>query len=114
LITSINIVKLQGFFKNYLMAASLCVMGIGFAVIALSNMIIPLLIDVCFVGFGQGTLFPLINVKVLGNVAPTISDKVISIVSSMIYVGQFISPVVLDYVSKLVGYPTIRFQYAIL
>lgn len=114
LITSINIVKLQNVFKAYLMAVSLFVMGLGFGIIAMSNIIIPILVGVCFVGFGQGILFPLINVKVLGNVAPTISDKVISIVSSMIYVGQFISPVILDSISKLAGFPTIRFQYLIL
>src|SRR5699024_4303412 len=107
-------VKLQGLFKNHLLAVGLLIMGIGFAIIAMIPALIPILIGVCFVGFGQGILFPLINVKVLGNVEPSISDKVISIVSSMIYVGQFISPVVLEFVGNLVSMPTIRFQYSAL
>src|SRR5699024_374068 len=112
LITSLSLVKLQNLLKNHLLATGLLVMGIGFTIIAMSPVIIPILIGVCFVGFGQGILFPVINVKVLGNVEPAISDKVISIVSSMIYVGQFISPVVLESIGKIVSMQTIRFQYS--
>lgn len=96
------------------MMISLAVMGIGFGVISLSYSLPLILIGVLFVGFGQGVLFPIINVKVLGNVSPTISDKVISIVSSMIFVGQFISPVVLQFVGELFSRPMIRFEYAVL
>lgn len=114
LITSVTLVSLRTFFKDYLLTSGLLVMGVGFGIIALSNTISPILFGVLFVGFGQGVLFPLINVKVLGNVSPKISDKVISIVSSMIYVGQFISPVVLQFTSELFARPTIRFEYTIL
>ena len=96
------------------MAVSLFVMGLGFGNISLSYSIPFVLVGVLFVGFGQGVLFPLINVKVLGNVAPEISEKVNSIVSSMIYVGQFISPVVLQFVGGLFSRPTIRFEYTVL
>lgn len=114
LITSVTLVRLRSFFKDRLMAVSLFVMGLGFGNISLSYSIPFVLVGVLFVGFGQGVLFPLINVKVLGNVAPEISDKVISIVSSMIYVGQFISPVVLQFVGELFSRPTIRFEYTVL
>jgi len=93
---------------------SLLVMGIVFGVIALSYSVPLILLGVLFVGFGQGVLFPLINVKVLGNVSPTISDKVISIVSSMIYVGQFVSPVALQFIGELFSRTTIRFEYTVL
>lgn len=114
LITSVTLVRLRSFFKDHLLAVSLAVMGVGFGIISLSYTIPLILLGVLFVGFGQGVLFPLINVKVLGNVSPTISDKVISIVSSMIYVGQFISPVVLQFVGELFDRPTIRFEYSVL
>jgi len=96
------------------MAAALLVMGLGFVILTVSHSIPPILVGVLFVGFGQGVLFPIVNVKVLGTVAPEISDKVISIISSMIYVGQFVSPLVLDYAGKLMNNPTIRFQYTVL
>lgn len=114
LMTSVTLVRLRSVFKDHLLAVSLAVMGAGFGIISLSYSIPLILLGVLFVGFGQGVLFPLINVKVLGNVSPTISDKVISIVSSMIYVGQFISPVVLQFIGDLFARPTIRFEYTVL
>jgi len=32
----------------------------------------------------------------------------------MIYIGQFLSPVVLDAISRIAGQPTIRFQYGVI
>jgi len=89
-------------------------MGLAFGVLTISYSVPIILISVCFIGFGQGIIFPLINDKVLNDVDPALSDRVISIVSSMIYVGQFLSPVVLDSISNLVGLPEIRFQYSFL
>ena len=94
--------------------AALLAMGLAFTVLAISHSIPVILMSVCAVGFGQGIIFPLINVKVLGNIDPRLSDKVISIVSSMIYVGQFLSPVVLDSIGRVAGFETIRFQYSVL
>ncbi|HIV74977.1 MAG TPA: hypothetical protein H9895_07880 [Candidatus Pseudogracilibacillus intestinigallinarum] len=34
--------------------------------------------------------------------------------SSMIYIGQFLSPVVLDSISQLANQPSIRFQYGVI
>ncbi|WP_225229809.1 MFS transporter [Sporosarcina quadrami] len=114
MITSMTLVSLQTFFKKYLMPAAVLSMGLAFGLLTITHSIPLILLGVCMVGFGQGIVFPLINVKVLGNVDPRLSDRVISIVSSMIYVGQFLSPVVLDSIGKLVGSETIRFQYSVL
>lgn len=114
MITSLILLRLQVFFKKYLMTVALLAMGIAFGVLSISHSIPIILMSVCVVGFGQGIVFPLINDKVLGNIDPRLSDKVISIVSSMIYIGQFLSPVVLDSIGKIAGYETIRFQYSVL
>lgn len=114
MITSLILIRLQVLFKKYLMAAAILAMGLAFTVLAVSHSIPIILLSVCVVGFGQGIIFPLINVKVLGNIDPRLSDRVISIVSSMIYVGQFLSPVVLDSIGRVSGYDTIRFQYSVL
>lgn len=114
MITSLILLRLQVFFKKYLMTVALLAMGAAFGVLSISHSIPIILMSVCVVGFGQGIVFPLINDKVLGKIDPRLSDKVISIVSSMIYVGQFLSPVVLDSIGKIAGYETIRFQYSVL
>lgn len=114
MITSMILVRLETLLKDYLIPISLLIMGIGFAGIALTHSIPIVLIGVFFIGFGQGVIFPFINVKTLSQVDPYHSDRVIAIVSSMIYVGQFISPIVLDIISQVAGYPTIRFQYGVI
>lgn len=72
------------------------------------------MLSVSLVGFGQGVIFPLINVRALNQVELFQTGTVIAIVSSSIYVGQFLSPVVLDAISQVAGYPTIRFQYGVI
>lgn len=114
MVTSLTLVRLQFFFKKHLMTAALLSMGIAFGILTFSQSVPIILISVCMVGFGQGIIFPIINDTVLGNVDRAVSDRVISIVSSMIYVGQFLSPVVLDTFGKLAGNSEIRFQYSVL
>lgn len=114
MITSIILVRLEVLFKNYLIPAGLLSMGLAFGVLTISYSVPVVLISVCFIGFGQGIIFPLVNDKVLNNIDPLLSDRVISIVASMIYVGQFLSPIVLDSISNIVGKPEIRFQYSVL
>lgn len=114
MITSLILVRLQAVFKKYLMPVALLAMGVAFGVLSMSHSIPVILVSVCFVGFGQGIVFPLINDKVLRGVDRSLSDRVISIVSSMIYIGQFLSPVVLDSIGRMAGIASIRFQYSVI
>lgn len=114
MITSMTLVRLEMLLKQYLIPISLLIMGIAFTGLTFSYSIPIILISVCLVGFGQGVIFPLINVNALNQVNPLHTDKVIAIVSSMIYIGQFLSPVVLDSISQLANQPSIRFQYGVI
>lgn len=111
MITSLTLAQLQDALKKFLIPVSLLFMGLAFGTLALTSSIPVILAAVCFVGLGQGILFPLINVKALGLVNPLNSDRVIAVVSSCIYIGQFSSPLVLDTIARAMGHPTIRFQY---
>lgn len=114
MITSMILVRLEMALKDYLIPVSLLVMGLAFAGLTITHSIPVVLISVSLVGFGQGVIFPLINVRALNQVEPNQTDKVIAIVSSSIYIGQFLSPVVLDTISEIAGRPTIRFQYGVI
>ncbi|MGN7409502.1 MFS transporter [Sporosarcina sp. SAFN-010] len=111
MITSLTLAQLQDALKKFLIPISLLFMGLAFGCLALTSSIPVILTAVCFVGLGQGILFPLINIKALGLVNPLNSDRVIAVVSSCIYIGQFSSPLVLDSIARSMGHPTIRFQY---
>ena len=114
MITSLTLIQLQDVLKSYIMPISLLVMGIAFTGLALSHSVPIILACTCMVGFGQGILFPIINVKALELVNPLHSDRVIAIVSSSIFVGQFSSPLVLDGIARAAGFPAIRFQYTVI
>ena len=111
MITSLILVQLQDVLKKYLIPVSLLLMGLAFGSLAMTSSIPVILASVCAAGLGQGILFPLINVKALSLVNPLNSDRVIAVVSSCIYIGQFSSPLVLDSIARSMGHPTIRFQY---
>ncbi|RKD25888.1 MFS transporter [Ammoniphilus oxalaticus] len=109
--TSILLVRLQGLLKNYIIPITLLVMGIAFSILSLMNNLPLVFISVCLIGFGQGILFPVLLVKVINAVEPQQSDRAIAITSSMIFIGQFLSPILLNGIGRLVGMPTIRFEY---
>ncbi|WP_228548272.1 MFS transporter [Sporosarcina obsidiansis] len=112
MIISLTLIRLQDTLKSFIMPVSLLVMGIAFVGLSMSHSIPVILACTCMIGLDQGIVFPVINVKALSLVNPLQSDRVIAAISSLIYVGQFSSPLVLDFIARLAGYPTIRFQYS--
>lgn len=92
----------------------LLIMGVAFLTITLTNSIALVMISVTLIGLGQGSLFPFLTLKILDVVKVHQADKAMAIASSLIFLGQFISPVILDSIGSLVGMPTIRFQYGLL
>ncbi|WP_269050703.1 hypothetical protein [Sporosarcina sp. G11-34] len=68
----------------------------------------------CLIGFGQGVLFPLLILKALDRAGPYQGDRAVAITSSCIFIGQFLSPIVLDGIGGISSNPSIRFQYGVL
>ncbi|WP_240377155.1 MFS transporter [Bacillus piscicola] len=114
MITSLLLVQIELTFKKYVIPVMLFGMGAAFCVLALTNSVALVMISVCLVGFGQGSLFPIIVLKVLDSVPLHQSDQAVAMTSSFTFLGQFLSPVVLDGIGKLVHNPAIRFQYGTL
>src|SRR5699024_551986 len=82
--------------------------------ITLTNSIALVMISVTLIGLGQGSLFPFLTLKILDVVKVHQADKAMAIASSLICLGQFISPVILDSIDSLVGMTTSRIQYRLL
>jgi len=114
MITSVILVRLEMLLKQYIIPVAVLVMGLAFGILTITHSIPIVLLGVSLVGFGQGIVFPLVNVRALSQVDPYHSDKVIAIVSSSIYIGQFLSPIVLDGIGRIAGTPDIRFQYGVI
>ena len=114
MITSLFLVQIELMFKKFVVPAMLFGMGIAFLTLAFTSNIALVLISVCFVGFGQGSLFPIIVLKALDCVPLHLADRTVAITSSFTFLGQFMSPIVLDSIGKIANSPSIRFQYGTL
>ncbi len=114
MITSLLLVQLEIILKKYIITVMLLGMGIAFSILTFTNSIPLVIISVALIGFGQGSLFPVLVLKVLDKVVPHHSDRAIAITSSFTFLGQFMSPLVLDGISNLAGFTAIRFQYGFL
>lgn len=75
---------------------ALCVMGAGMLMVGDANSLIMIFAGTFLVGAGEGYLFPHIMNAIRATVAPKDSVKALAVMSSMLYLGQFLSPVVID------------------
>lgn len=114
MITSVFLVRLEVALKRFIIPIMLLGMGLAFLALSLTNMVSLVIISVCFVGFGQGALFPIIMLKALDHAAPHQADRAVALTSSFTFLGQFLSPIVLDSIGRIAHNPTIRFQYGAL
>src|SRR5699024_8444312 len=114
MITSLFLVQIELTFKKFVIPVMLSGMGIAFLLLAFINNLPLVIISVCLIGFGQGSLFPIIVLKTLDSVPIHQSDRPAAITSSFTFLVQFLSQRVLDGVGKVVNNPSIRFHYGTL
>lgn len=114
MITSLLLVRIEMTLKNFLIPVMLLGMGIAFLFLALTNNIPLIIFSVCLIGFGQGSLFPTLVLKALDAVPVAYADQAVAWTSSFTFLGQFLSPIVLDGIGKIVNNDSIRFQYGTL
>lgn len=114
MITSLMLVRLELALKNYIIPIMLFGMGLAFFFLSFTSSIPLVMISVCLVGFGQGSLFPIITLKTLNQVSFKQADRAIAYTTSLTFLGQFMSPLVLDGIGKIANTSAIRFQYGFL
>ena len=112
--TSLFLVQVIGILDKYFVPIMLLSMGIPFSVLALTKSIPLVLISVCFIGFAQGALFPDLTMRALNIVKLHQTDKTIAVATTFIFSGQFLSPIVLDTISKTANQDSIQFQFGVL
>lgn len=103
--------KISYFFKHLKVPFGIGFMSVGFLVLSGSNSLFVVVTSTFFIGFGLGILKPLIFLTTT-EVTPHFSNAfAISIVSSSIYLGKFLSPFVLSLVGLLFNNSGIRFSF---
>ncbi len=114
MITSLLLVQIEVTLKRFVIPIMLFGMAVAFFLLTFTYSIPLIIVSVSLIGFGQGALFPTIVLHALDRVKPYLADRVIAWTSSMTFLGQFLSPIVLDGIGKMANQTTIRFQYGVL
>src|SRR5699024_7782362 len=101
--------------QNEIGGATLAGLVVSFTTVGgMINSLSLVILIFCLVGFGQGSLFPILVLKALDSVPLHQADQAVAMTSSFTFLGQFLSPVVLDGIGKLANTDNIRFQYGTL
>lgn len=114
MLTSMLLIQVESVFKRYIIPVMLVCMSIAFLILSITYSIPLIMISVVMVGLAQGVLFPIITLRALDVTPPHLASQTVAWVSSLTFLGQFLSPVVMDSVSTLFNQHTIRFQYSAL
>lgn len=112
MITSMMLIHVENMFKRYILPAMLLIMAVAFLTLSITHSVPLIMVSVVLIGTGQGALFPTIMLRVLDAVPMHLASRTIAWTSSMTFIGQFLSPVVMDGVGVLFNQQTIRFQYS--
>ncbi|RKL65530.1 MFS transporter [Salipaludibacillus neizhouensis] len=113
-VAGLVIAQVKRLLQSYLVAAILFGVATGFGIISLAHDPLLMGVGVGICGFGLGIILPGIMDQVSRQVAPSQIVHAMAIVTSMIFVGQFLSPIILDGIGVLFGNITIEFTYQFL
>jgi len=100
--------KFTGFFHVPLM---LLLMSGGFMMLHYSFVIAGVFAGNACIGFANRSLYPMIFFKATHEIPPEQSVKVTALLSSMIYLGQFLSPIFISVIGKFFNDTSFRFAY---
>ncbi len=93
--------KIYAVLKIYSMVVAIIVLALGLGLLYLSHSIIIVLVGVALVGLGEGYLLPLIFYFSQNAVPSHHSVRALAIITSMLYLGQFFSPIIIDKIGQI-------------
>lgn len=98
-------------FKNYTSVLGLGVQGLGFLFLSLSKNLAMVYLGAILVGAGNSVIMTFIVVRTAMAVHKSASAFAIGLAQATLYLGQFLSPILLAYLTKMLENPSERFVY---
>ncbi|WP_252314785.1 MFS transporter [Sinobaca sp. H24] len=108
------ITKTQAVLKHLFLPVMLSFMGVGFALIAFAPSLAAIAPGVIILGFGFGSILPTLFDQVSIIASGRQMVQAMAVVQSFLYLGQFVSPLVLDGLSAGIGDGSTQFVYMML
>jgi len=103
--------RISNALKKYTLTFSLIVMLIGFLLLTISNTILQIILALFFIGIGLGIILPLIFTSTGKCVSRKDSTFAMALVSSSMYFGQFLSPILISTAASYLGNGSIKFPF---
>jgi MFS family permease len=98
-------------FKNNTAIFSLGISAIGFLILFSASTLWMIFIAVFTIGLGIGTLVPFNALTISNQVSSDLSGWALSLNTSALFSGQFISPFVFSLIMSIFGFASIRFYF---
>ena len=96
---------------NYIRYFGILAFGLSYLLLAVSDNLVINMIALLLNGMGFGTLMPFFNVALLNNVSKDKSVGIMSVMSASLYLGQFLSPIILAVIISAFSIEGIKFPY---
>lgn len=103
--------KIYRILKNNTAIFGLVVSVIGFIILFSANSLWMIILAVFITGLGIGTLVPYNALTISNQVSPDLSGWALSLNTSALFAGQFISPFLFSLISTIFGFSSVRFYF---
>lgn len=103
--------KIYRRFKNNTAILSMVIAGAGFSILFIANSLWIIFLAVFIIGLGIGALVPFNALTISNQVSSDLSGWALSLNTSGLFAGQFISPFVFSFISSIFGFTSIRFSF---
>lgn len=92
------ILKIVGRYTKYFASG---ILALGFFSLSFTNHIVTVVLGLVALGVGLGTLVPMLNDQISYHVDKEKMTSAMSIMSAMLYLGQFLSPFIIDGIQSI-------------
>lgn len=101
----------ESIFKDHTKYLSAIMFIVGYLLLSVTSHIILIIIGLLSIGVGLGVGVPLLNSKVALKTGTEEVASIMAIMSAMLYLGQFISPLIVQLFQNIIGINSIKFPY---
>ena len=105
---------LQKYLNDFLIPIGLSGFALNFYLLYKADTFSDVIISTIFLGIGYGITYPTIALKASHSVPQFLAGKALSLANSLLYLGQFLSPVIFGIIGFIAGDTSIRFLYQVM
>lgn len=110
-LVALNFNRIFRFFKNNTAIFGLGISFIGFVTLFSATSLWMIILAVFITGLGIGTLIPYNALTISNQVTSDLSGWALSLNTSALFAGQFISPFLFSLISTIFGFSSVRFYF---